>query len=122
MFVTPPSVLGLIKDGKLRALAFTGSKPFPELPNVPLMKNSVPNYPPVDSWGIFFAPAKTPPALVDRLNAAVRKALRAPAVANVVQKSGFMPDDRSAEQTAQFFRAKVEAAQQAVEAAGIEPN
>ncbi len=41
MFVTPPSVLGLIKDGKLRALAFTGSKPFPALPDVPLMKDSV---------------------------------------------------------------------------------
>jgi tripartite-type tricarboxylate transporter receptor subunit TctC len=122
MFVTPPSVLGLIKDGKLRALAFTGSKPFPELPDVPLMKSSVPNYPPVDSWGIFFAPAKTPSAIVDALNAAVRKALRAPAVANVVQKSGFMPDDRTAEQTAEFFRSKVKAAREAVQAAGIEPN
>jgi tripartite-type tricarboxylate transporter receptor subunit TctC len=122
MFVTPPSVLGLIKDGKLRALAFTGSKPFPELPDVPLMKSSVPNYPPVDSWGIFFAPAKTPPVIVDTLNAAVRKALRAPGVANVVQKSGFMPDDRTAEQTAEFFRSKVKAAQAAVQAAGIEPN
>jgi tripartite-type tricarboxylate transporter receptor subunit TctC len=122
MFVTPPSVLGLIKDGKLRALAFTGSKPFPELPDVPLMKTSVPNYPPVDSWGIFFAPAKTPPAIVDALNAAFRKALRTPAVANVIQKFGFMPDDRTAAQTAEFFRGKVEAAQAAVQAAGIEPN
>jgi tripartite-type tricarboxylate transporter receptor subunit TctC len=122
MFVTPPSVLGLIKDGKLRALAFTGSKPFAELPDVPLMKKSVPNYPPVESWGIFFAPAKTPPAIVDQLNAAVRKALREPAVVNVVQKSGFMPDDRSAAQTVDFFRGKVEAAQTAVQAAGIEPN
>jgi tripartite-type tricarboxylate transporter receptor subunit TctC len=122
MFVTPPSVLGLIKDGKLRALAFTGSKPFAELPDVPLMKKSVPTYPPVESWGIFFAPAKTPSAIVDRLNAAVRKALREPAVVNVVQKSGFMPDDRSAAQTVDFFRGKVEAAQAAVQAAGIEPN
>jgi len=43
MFVTPPSVIGLVKDGKLRALAFTGPRPFPELPDVPLMKNSVPD-------------------------------------------------------------------------------
>lgn len=122
MFVTPPSVLGLIQDGKLRALAFTGTKPFPELPDVPLMKDSVPAYPPVDSWGIFFAPAKTPPAIVDKLNAAIRHALREPAVVNVVQKSGFMPDDRTPAQTAEFFRQKVEAAKKAVEAAGIEPN
>jgi tripartite-type tricarboxylate transporter receptor subunit TctC len=122
MFVTPPSVLGLVKDGKLRALAFTGGKPFAELPNVPLMKDSVPDYPPVKAWGIFFAPAKTPAAIVDKLNAAVRHALTVPAVANVVQKSGYMPDDRSPAQVAEFFRAQVDEAKKAVQAAGIEPN
>jgi tripartite-type tricarboxylate transporter receptor subunit TctC len=122
MFVTPPSVMGLIKDGKLRALAFTGSRPFPELPDVPLMKDSVPNYPPVEAWGIFLAPAKTPAELIDKLNVAIRHALAAPAVVNVVQKSGYMPDDRSPAQTAAFFHAQVEAAQKAVAAAGIEPN
>jgi tripartite-type tricarboxylate transporter receptor subunit TctC len=122
MFVTPPSVLGLVKDGKLRAIAFTGSKPFPELPDVPLMKASVPNYPPVESWNIFFAPAKTPPAIIDKLSAAIHHALHEPAVVNVVQKSGFMPDDRTPAQTAAFFKDKVEAAKKAVEAAGIEPN
>ncbi|MFZ3309282.1 MAG: tripartite tricarboxylate transporter substrate binding protein [Xanthobacteraceae bacterium] len=122
MFVTPPSVMGLISDGKLRALAFTGPKPFPELPNVPLMKDTVPNYPPVQAWGIFLAPAKTSPAIVDTLNAAIRHALREPAVANVVQKAGFVPDNRTPAQTAEFLRSKVEAAKAAVQAAGIEPN
>jgi tripartite-type tricarboxylate transporter receptor subunit TctC len=122
MFVTPPSVLGLVKDGKLRAIAFTGSKPFPELPDVPLMKDTVPDYPPVKGWGIFFAPAKTPPAIVDKLNAAVRHALTMPAVANVVQKSGYIPDNRSPAEVAAFFRAQVDEAQKAVQAAGIEPN
>ena len=122
MFVTPPSVLGLIKDGKLRAIAFTGSKPFPELPDVPLMKDTVPDYPPVKGWGIFFASAKTPAAMVDKLNAAVRHALTVPAVANIVQKSGYVPDDRTPAQVAAFFRAQVDEAQKAVQAAGIEPN
>lgn len=122
MFVTPPSVLGLVKDGRLRALAFTGRKPFAELPEVPLMKDSVPNYPPVMAWGIFLAPAKTPPDIIDKLNASVRHALLQPAVVNVVQKSGYQPDDRNPAQTAEFFRRQVEAAGKAVEAAGIEPN
>jgi tripartite-type tricarboxylate transporter receptor subunit TctC len=122
MFVTPPSVMGLIKDGKLRALAFTGSKPFPELPDVPLMKDSVPNYPPVQAWGMFLAPAKTPPDLIDKVNAAIQHALLVPAVANVVQKSGYIPDNRSPAQTAAFLHAQVEDAQKAVAAAGIEPN
>jgi tripartite-type tricarboxylate transporter receptor subunit TctC len=122
MFVTPPSVIGLIKDNKLRALAFTGPKPFPELPDVPLLKDTVPDYPPVQAWGIFLAPSKTPPAIIDTLNAAIRRALRTAAVANVVQKAGFVPDDRTPSQTAEFLRSKVEAAKPAVQAAGIEPN
>jgi tripartite-type tricarboxylate transporter receptor subunit TctC len=122
MFVTPPSVIGLVKSGQLRALAFTGSKPFAELPDVPLLKDTVPDYPPVKAWGIFFAPAKTSGAIVDKLNAAIRHALTVPAVANVVQKSGYMPDDRSPAQVAEFFRAQVDEARKAVQAAGIEPN
>jgi tripartite-type tricarboxylate transporter receptor subunit TctC len=122
MFVTPPSVIGLVKSGQLRAIAFTGAKPFPELPDVPLMKDTVPDYPPVKGWGIFFAPAKTPPALIDKLNAAIRHALTVPAVANVVQKSGYIPDNRSPAQVAEFFGAEVDGAQKAVQAAGIEPN
>jgi tripartite-type tricarboxylate transporter receptor subunit TctC len=122
MFVTPPSVIGLIKDGKLRALAFSGPKPFPELPDVPLMKDTIPDYPAVQAWGIFLAPAKAPPAVVDTLNAAVRHALREPAVVNIVQKAGFVPDDRTPSQTAEFLRSKIEAAKAAVQAAGIQPN
>jgi tripartite-type tricarboxylate transporter receptor subunit TctC len=122
MFSTPPSVVALAQDGKLRAIAFTGSKPFPELPNVPLMKASVPAYPPVPAWGIFFAPANTPTEIIDKLNTAIRHALDAPAVAQVVQKAGYIPDGRSPAQTAAFFREQVDAAGKAVEAAGIQPN
>ena len=43
-------------------------------------------------------------------------------MANVVQKSGYVPDDRPPAQVAAFFRAQVDEAQKAVQAAGIEPN
>ena len=122
MFVTPPSVMGLLKDGRVRALAFTGSKPFPAFPNVPLMKDMLPGFEPIGSWGMFFAPAKTPPEIVDKLNAAIRAALKQPAVANVMQRDGYMPDDRSVAETAVFFRKEVEAMGEAVKAAGIQPN
>ena len=114
-FLTPATTVALVKEGKLRAIGFTGRKPFPELPDVPLVSASVPNYPPSSSWGIFFAPAKTPAAIVDKLNAAIRHALTVPAVANVVQKSGYIPDGRTAAQTAEFFRQEVEAAGEAVQ-------
>ena len=122
MFVTPVSVIGLVKEGKMRALAFTGTKPFPEFPGVPLLKDIVPGYQPLGSWGMFYAPGKTPDAIVDKLNAAVRAALKAPAVAGVMQRDGYIPDNRDAAATATFFRREVEAMGVAVKAARIEPN
>ncbi len=122
MFVTPPSVMGLIKDGRVRALAFTGSKPFPAFPNVPLMKDMLPGFEPIGSWGMFFVPAKTPPEIVQKLNAAVRSALQAPAVASIMQRDGYVPDNRNAAETAAYFRQEVTLMGDAVKAAGIEPN
>jgi tripartite-type tricarboxylate transporter receptor subunit TctC len=121
MFVTPPSVMGLIKDGRVRPLAYTGSKPFAPFPNVPLMKDFVPNFT-HGSWGMFFAPGKTPNSIVEKLNVAVRAALREPAVANIMQRDGYIPDDRNAAETAAFFRQAVKETEAAVKAAGIQPN
>lgn len=122
MFVTPPSVLGLVKEGRVRALAFTGTKPFPELPDVPLMKDLLPGYQPMGSWGMFFAPGRTPDAIADTLNAAVREALAVPAVAGVMQRDGYVPDNRNAAETEAFFRKEVATVGEAVKAAKIEPN
>ena len=122
MFITPVSVVGLVKDGKMRALAFTGTKPFPEFPDVPLLKDIVPGYEPLGSWGMFYAPGKTPDAIVDKLNAAVRAALKVPAVAGIMQRDGYIPDNRTAAETAAFFRKEVEEMGVAVKAARIEPN
>jgi len=122
MFVTPPSVMGLLKDGRVRALGFTGTKPFPPFPDVPLAKDIVPGFEPIGSWGMFFAPAKTPDVIVDKLNVAIHAALLKPAVANIMQRDGYIPDNRNPAETAAFFRKEVEATGDAVKAAGIEPN
>jgi tripartite-type tricarboxylate transporter receptor subunit TctC len=121
MFVTPPSVAGLIKQGTVRALAFTGSKPFAAFPDVPLMKQYLPAYV-KGSWAMFFAPGKTPDALVNKLNGAIHAALLQPEVAGIMQRDGYMPDTRDAAETAAFFRQQVEETAATVKAAGIEPN
>jgi tripartite-type tricarboxylate transporter receptor subunit TctC len=120
--VTPPSVIGLLKDGRVRALAFTGTRPFPAFPEVPLMKDLVPGYQPQGSWGMFFAPGKTPDAIVEKLNAEIRKALQLQSVIDVMQRDGYIPDGRDAAAAAAFFRREVAQAAEAVKAAGIEPN
>src|SRR5437868_6366707 len=100
MFVTPPSSLALVKEGRVRPLAFTGTKPFPETPEVPLMKDLLPGYQPQGSWGMFFAPGQTPDPIVTLLNNEIRKALQLKAVADVMQRDGYIPDNRDAAQTA----------------------
>lgn len=121
MFVTPPSVMGLLKDGRVRALAFTGTKPFPEFPTVPLMKDTLPGFT-HGSWGMVFAPGKTPAPIVNKLNAAIRAALLTPDVASKMQRDGYMPDNRDPAAAQIFFRKAVEEAGEAVKAAGIQPN
>jgi len=60
--------VGNIKAGRLRALAVTGAKRSPLLPDVPTMAEAgVPDFI-VVPWTGIFAPAGTPPAIVDRLN------------------------------------------------------
>jgi tripartite-type tricarboxylate transporter receptor subunit TctC len=120
MFVTPPSVM--IKDGRVRPLAFTGTKPFPLTPDVPLMKDLLPGYEPQGSWGMFFAPGKTPDDIVEKLNGEIRKALQVPAVASIMQRDGYVPDNRDVKAANEFFRKEVAGAAEAVKAAGIEPN
>jgi tripartite-type tricarboxylate transporter receptor subunit TctC len=122
MFVTPPSSIALIKEGRVRPLAFTGTKPFPVTPEVPLMKDLVPGYTSQGSWGMFFAPGKTPDAIIEQLNAEIRKALQLQAVIDVMQRDGYIPDNRDAAAAAAFFRKEVLQAEEAVKAAGIQPN
>jgi tripartite-type tricarboxylate transporter receptor subunit TctC len=122
MFVTPPSSIALIKEGRVRPLAFTGTKPFPVTPEVPLMKDLVPGYESQGSWGMFFAPGKTPDAIIEQLNAEIRKALQLQAVIDIMQRDGYIPDNRDAAAAAAFFRKEVQQAAEAVKAAGIQPN
>ncbi len=69
-----------IEDGKLRLLATSGERRSPFSPEVPTASEAgVPGYE-VRSWNALFAKAGTPPAIVDRLNQAIRQAVALPVV------------------------------------------
>lgn len=69
-----PSSLTLISAGKIKALAVTNEKRIAALPNVPSISETIPGFGSTPWYGIL-APAGTPAAIVDKLNAAIKTAL-----------------------------------------------
>jgi len=75
IFTTVPSAAAHLKGARIRALAVTTDAPSAAFPDVPLMKSAYPEFVSY-FWVGMLAPAKTPPAIVARLNADVIKVLR----------------------------------------------
>ena len=74
LFTGAPALLPHIKAGKMRALAVSSPRRIALLPEVPTVAESLPGFE-FYSWYGFWAPARTPPEIVKRLNAEVNKAL-----------------------------------------------
>jgi tripartite-type tricarboxylate transporter receptor subunit TctC len=81
MIVSIPPALQHVKAGKLRGLGVTTLKRTPAAPEIPTVAEALnlPDYE-VDSWYALFAPAKTPPAIVSRLQAEVAKVMELPEI------------------------------------------
>ena len=78
-FVSIPAALQFVKAGKLKALAVTSDKRSLAAPDIPTIAETVPDCV-VNSWYGALAPAKTPPAIVAKLQAAFAKVLAQPEV------------------------------------------
>jgi tripartite-type tricarboxylate transporter receptor subunit TctC len=90
-FSSLPSAVGLVKDGKLRALGVTGLKRSPIFPDVPTVaEQGMPGFEAVLHYGIV-APAGTPPPTVAKLNAALRAALNSDEVHRRIATEGAEP-------------------------------
>lgn len=78
----------LIRDGRLRALAVSSAERVPQLPNVPTVAESgFPGYD-VVAWYGLWAPAKTPPEIVNKLNQEVNAILKMPDVSRKLSELG----------------------------------
>jgi tripartite-type tricarboxylate transporter receptor subunit TctC len=120
-FGTPTSA-SFVTSGQLRAIGFTGRKPLAELPDVPLVKDTLPSFDIEGSWEGWFAPAKTPAPIIDRLNEAVRTSLKIPSVRDAIIRAGYEPADMSPAAFAAFVHAEEARYAEAVRAAKIEPQ
>jgi tripartite-type tricarboxylate transporter receptor subunit TctC len=88
MFTPIAAALPHIQAGKLRALAVTSAARLKSLPEVPTMAQAGQKDFVVEQWLAIYLPARTPAATVQRLNAEVNKALRAPNIVELADKLG----------------------------------
>jgi tripartite-type tricarboxylate transporter receptor subunit TctC len=87
--VSMPAAISHVRAGKLRALAVTTLKRNPGAPEIPTVAEAlkIPDYE-VDSWYALFAPAKTPPAIVARMQKAIARTIELPDVKQKLLEQG----------------------------------
>ena len=106
MFDSVPASAGAVRDGRLRALGVTTRNriaPFPDLPTI--AEAGVPGYE-ISTWYGIWAPARTPPAIIARLQQAVAAAARNPETRARFEALGAEPVADSPEDYARFVRAE----------------
>lgn len=123
MFVTPTLGLPLIKSGKLRALGYDAPTRAPFLPEVPTLAEAGGPLTQIDaSWHGLFAPAKTPRAVLAKLEAEVRRAFTLPEVRERFSKLGLNPIGGAAADFKPFVAIAIKRMGEAARVAGVEPE
>lgn len=107
MLLTIPAVMPFIQSGKLRAIATSGSKRTPALPQLPtLVEAGVKGFD-YAPWYGYFAPTGTPTAVVTRLHAAINKVLSDPEIVKTLGQQGLEVQALSREQFAGIVAADI---------------
>jgi len=119
IFGTTSTLLPLIQQGKIRALAVTTQKRSKDLPGVPTMiESGLPQLALIFSAGLL-APAGTPGEIIARLNTEVNEAMRAPELEASMAKLGFEPQIWSPQEYAAFLAEEGRRWPPIVKAAGV---
>ncbi|MGA0025394.1 MAG: Bug family tripartite tricarboxylate transporter substrate binding protein [Burkholderiales bacterium] len=107
--------------GKLRGLGVTTAKRWHTLPNVPAIAESLPGYE-VVLWFGTMTPRGTPQPIIDRLNAAINKALQDPAIKRNLEGSGMLPSGGPPQNFDKRIRDDYERWTKVVKAIGLKPG
>jgi len=116
------SSVGLIRDGRLRAIAVSTpqrTRMNPDLPTI--AEAALPGFR-YESWAALFAPSKTPRAIINKLNQEVARALKLPDVEQRLLAVGIEPAPGTPAQLDKFVAEQLVAARQLAQKAGIKPE
>jgi tripartite-type tricarboxylate transporter receptor subunit TctC len=103
-----PNAYPLVKGGKVRGLAVTTARRFPTAADYPTMEEAGVQGYEISAWDGILAPAGTPAAIVERLNAAIRRVLEEPEVRDALLARGAQPVPGTPEEFAQQIAAGVQ--------------
>jgi len=116
--VDPPSAVAAIEGGQIKALAISSAARFPRFKDVPTFAGQgLPGFESLGWFGIV-APAKTPPAVVAKLNAALVAELKEPAVVERIRALGAEPMPQTPEEFSAFILREIERWTKVVNASG----
>ncbi len=122
MFDTVPAALPHIQSGALKALATTGTRRSPQLPDVPTMAEALlPGFE-ASTWGMIIAPANLPAPVLVKLNTDIRAALRNPTVVDRHRTLGAEIVSNDPDTMRSFVQSEMEKWVPAARAAGIQPQ
>ena len=119
LVLTLPPVTPHIKSGALRGIGVASDKRNSAIPDVPTYGEM--GYPNVysGSWVGFFAPAKTPDAVVEKLNAEINAVMKEPDSLDKLAKAGFDPVVKSVAEANDYYKSEVESWGKMVNAIGF---
>ena len=119
VFSTVPSVIGLVKGGRLKPIAVATAQRVATLPEVPtFVEAGVPEYQ-MDYWYGLFAPSATHREIQSRLQAGLRDVMRMPDILASLEKAGLLPTPGTPEEFTTFVKKDMERWAAVVKAAGI---
>jgi tripartite-type tricarboxylate transporter receptor subunit TctC len=119
MFTTVASAAALVEAGQLRALAVTSAERSPAFPQLPTVSEAgVPGYA-AESWYGLFAPAKTPPDIVDRLNRSAALAVQSEAFKKLGVNEGLVMIAAPPQELDRYLRGEEARWRKVIQDAGI---
>jgi len=113
--------LAHIRAGKLRALAVTGEKRHPSLPNVPTVSETLPGFLSTP-WNGMVAPPQTPMAIARRISGSVAEVLKQPDIAKRLAARYFDPVGSTPEEMARFMKQEIERWEPVIRSLGIKAD